>query len=214
MPVQHGQSDPEGPPRGANRKGEAKGFKSGSRYVYQKFLIVLTAIPCMLGRQTTDLDESCYSHIHTFCFDHAGQSRKADRKGKTLAEIEDEEGGPVKESMIGMAHINRAAKRKGEISDAKLLENVEQAEEELQVEEEDGIQFEAFNLIEERRRGHFDEAGNYVEREDKEEKEAVDAWLASEEGKLGLNINCNLYIYYTYIFFYIFLWSTHILFDH
>ena len=99
-----------------------------------------------------------------------------------MAEIEDEEGGPVRESMIGMAHFNRATKRKGEISDAQLLESVEEAEEELQVEEGDGIQFEAFNLIEERRRGHFDDAGNYVEHEDKEEKEAVDAWLASEEG--------------------------------
>ena len=35
---------------------------------------------------------------------------------------------------------------------------------------------------EERRRGYFDESGNYVEREDKEEAEATDAWLTSEEG--------------------------------
>lgn len=35
---------------------------------------------------------------------------------------------------------------------------------------------------EERARGFFDEAGNYVEREDKEEADAQDAWLQSDEG--------------------------------
>jgi hypothetical protein len=33
-------------------------------------------------------------------------------KGKTLAEIEEEEGGPVKESLIGMAHVKRASRRR------------------------------------------------------------------------------------------------------
>lgn len=38
-------------------------------------------------------------------------------------------------------------------------------------------------LQEERERGYFDEAGNYVEREDKDEAElAQDAWLQSDEG--------------------------------
>ena len=35
------------------------------------------------------------------------------KKGKTLEEIENEEGGPIKESMVGMAHNKRAARRKG-----------------------------------------------------------------------------------------------------
>lgn len=33
-------------------------------------------------------------------------------KGKTLNEIEEEEGGPVKESMVGMAAVQRALRRK------------------------------------------------------------------------------------------------------
>ena len=33
-------------------------------------------------------------------------------KGKTLAEIEADEGGPVRESMVGMAHAKRAMARK------------------------------------------------------------------------------------------------------
>jgi hypothetical protein len=33
-------------------------------------------------------------------------------KGKTLHEIEEEEGGPVKESMVGMAAVKRAIRRK------------------------------------------------------------------------------------------------------
>jgi hypothetical protein len=33
-------------------------------------------------------------------------------KGKTLHEIEEEEGGPVKESMVGMAAVQRAIRRK------------------------------------------------------------------------------------------------------
>lgn len=38
---------------------------------------------------------------------------------------------------------------------------------------------------EEREKGYFDDAGNYVEREDKDEAElAQDAWLQSDEGAL------------------------------
>jgi hypothetical protein len=36
----------------------------------------------------------------------------ANRKGKTLAEVEQEEGGPVKTSLKAMAHVKRAAQRK------------------------------------------------------------------------------------------------------
>lgn len=38
---------------------------------------------------------------------------------------------------------------------------------------------------EERRRGYFDEAGNYVERAEKDEDEVDDAWLQSDEGGWG-----------------------------
>lgn len=41
---------------------------------------------------------------------------------------------------------------------------------------------------EEREKGYFDDAGNYVEREDKEAAEATDAWLASEEGEQQLSM--------------------------
>lgn len=112
---------------------------------------------------------------------------KDHRKGKTLAELEYEEGGPVKESLVGMAQTKRAVKRRGgDVADTDLIENVEQAEEDLEEEEDDGIQLEAFNLKEERRRGYFDEAGNYVENE-KNDDAPDDAWLASDEGELHAN---------------------------
>lgn len=55
----------------------------------------------------------------------ADQQRKAARKGKTLEQIENEEGGPVKESQVGMAQTRRASKRKGAAADTDLLEDVE-----------------------------------------------------------------------------------------
>ena len=106
------------------------------------------------------------------------------RQSKSLEEMESEEGGPIKESLVGMAQTKRAAKRKGGgLADVDLVEDVERVEEELEVEEDDGIQLEAFNLKEERRKGYFDEAGNYVENEKEEDEETTDAWLASDEGK-------------------------------
>lgn len=77
----------------------------------------------------------------------AGKARKAARKGMTLEQIEAAEGGPVKESMVGMAHTRRAARRKGAaVGDTDIVEDVEDIEEELEQEEEDGIKLEAFNL--------------------------------------------------------------------
>jgi hypothetical protein len=39
---------------------------------------------------------------------------REERKGKTFAQIEEEEtGGTVREAMVGMAHAKRAVKRKG-----------------------------------------------------------------------------------------------------
>ncbi|KAL4436141.1 hypothetical protein ABPG77_005589 [Micractinium sp. CCAP 211/92] len=115
------------------------------------------------------------------------RQRKAVKKGKTLEQIEAEEGGPVKESMVGMAQTRRAAKRKagGGVDDTDIVEDVEGIEEELEQEEEDGIKLEAFNLKEERERGYFDDAGNYVEKADKDaEEDAKDAWLQSDEAKV------------------------------
>jgi hypothetical protein len=97
----------------------------------------------------------------------------------------------VRESLVGVAGSRRAARRKGDarVADAEvdLPDDVERVEEELEEEEDGGVgggrkevQLEAFNLKEERERGHFDEAGNYVERKEEEEE---DAWLASGEAK-------------------------------
>lgn len=115
----------------------------------------------------------------------ADKQRKAARKGMTLEQIEAQEGGPVKESMVGMAQTKRAAKRKGAVADTDLVEDVEGIEEDLEAEEEDGNKLEAFNLKEEREKGFFDDSGNYVEREDKDEKDVeADAWLQSDEAKV------------------------------
>ncbi|KFM25007.1 CD2 antigen cytoplasmic tail-binding protein 2 [Auxenochlorella protothecoides] len=113
-------------------------------------------------------------------------TRKNEKKGKTLEEMEKEEGGPVQESLVPMAQTQRAAKRKGaKDADTSILEvsELQRAEEELEAQEDDGVKLEAFNLKEERARGHFDEAGNYVQdaKGSDEEEEEEDAWLKSEE---------------------------------
>lgn len=47
-------------------------------------------------------------------------------KGKTLHEIEAEEGGPVKESMVGMAAVQRAIRRKKkEAGESRVCRNTE-----------------------------------------------------------------------------------------
>lgn len=73
-------------------------------------------------------------------------------------------------------------------SDTSILEvsELQRAEEELEAQEDDGVKLEAFNLKEERARGHFDEAGNYVQDvKGSDEEEEEDAWLKSEEGGSG-----------------------------
>ncbi|GLI71081.1 hypothetical protein VaNZ11_015992 [Volvox africanus] len=112
------------------------------------------------------------------------------RKGKTFAEIEAEEGGPIKESLVGMAHTKRALDRKKrdlEVGDTDVVTNTERYEEDtLEVEQEDGITFEPFNLKQEREEGYFDEDGNYVLRKQggEEGDDEKDAWLNSEEAKV------------------------------
>ena len=114
----------------------------------------------------------------------AAHPAKVHPKGKTLKEWEDEEGGPVKESLVGMAQVKRSVKRKSAAADTDLVADVQGVEEELEVEEEDGYKLEPFNLKEERQRGHFDDDGNYIEKEDKGEEEGQDAWLLSDEAKV------------------------------
>ncbi len=58
------------------------------------------------------------------------------KDGKTLAEIEEEEGGPIKESLVGMAHVKRAANRKAdgkEGDDTTIPTDVDKYEEAAQV---------------------------------------------------------------------------------
>lgn len=64
------------------------------------------------------------------------------------------------------------------VADTDLVENVEEVEEQLQEESDGGVALEPFNLVQERRAGHFDEGGNYVE--GKAEEEDTDAWLTSD----------------------------------
>ena len=66
---------------------------------------------------------------------------------------------------------------------------LEEVEEALEMDEDDGIKLEPFNLAQERQEGFFDEGGHYVERRDKDEEEAEkDAWFASTRGASGLQI--------------------------
>ena len=59
------------------------------------------------------------------------------------------------------------------------LEGVEEA---LEVEEDEGVTLEPFNLAQERHEGYFDEGGSYVETKAEEDEEERDAWLTSTEG--------------------------------
>jgi len=60
---------------------------------------------------------------------------------------------------------------------------LEEVEEALEMEEDDGMKLEPFNLAQERQEGFFDEEGHYVEKIDKDEVEAEkDAWFASTKG--------------------------------
>ncbi len=61
---------------------------------------------------------------------------------------------------------------------------LEEVEEALELEEDDGIKLEPFNLAQERQEGFFDDEGHYVEKRDKEEEEAEkDAWFSSTKGE-------------------------------
>uniref|UniRef100_A0A6U2DWE8 GYF domain-containing protein n=1 Tax=Chlamydomonas euryale TaxID=1486919 RepID=A0A6U2DWE8_9CHLO len=114
-------------------------------------------------------------------------SKEPKTKGMTLAQIEDSEGGPIKESMIATAQIKRAALRKkggkgvaDDDADVDMPEDVDQFEEDkAEVEQEGGVKIIPFSLQEERETGHFDEEGNYVE--EKENRDDMDAWLDSAE---------------------------------
>jgi len=66
--------------------------------------------------------------------------------------------------------------------DTDMPSHVEEAEEILDREEDDGVKLEPFNLAQERAEGHFDESGHYVENK-KDDTEETDAWLGSDDGK-------------------------------
>lgn len=111
-----------------------------------------------------------------------------ERNGRLEQEIEDN--GPIQESLVDVAHVKRAALRKGKVVDVEdtgLVADIQRAEEGFaihkDIERDHGIELEAFNLIEEREKGYFDREGNYVERKkvEEEEDEEADAWL--EDGK-------------------------------
>uniref|UniRef100_A0A7S2VV17 OCRE domain-containing protein n=1 Tax=Chlamydomonas chlamydogama TaxID=225041 RepID=A0A7S2VV17_9CHLO len=85
-----------------------------------------------------------------------------------------------------MAQVKRQANRKEKKAaedDTDMGGDVEGYEKDtLDVDEEDGVKFEPFNLKEERETGYFDESGNYVEK--REGREDRDAWLTSDEAKV------------------------------
>lgn len=138
-----------------------------------------------------------------------GRRRKAARleddsdeeEGRPPLEEEEErmqqqdDGGQIQEGLVAIAQKKRAAQRKGKVSNAEetdLVGNIEQAEEQYDaaqmrkedMEKEHGIELEAFNLVEERKRGYFDKDGNYMEEEEeKEDDEEADAWLDAGEEK-------------------------------
>ncbi|KAA6422389.1 MAG: hypothetical protein FRX49_07565 [Trebouxia sp. A1-2] len=64
--------------------------------------------------------------------------------------------------------------------DTDMPSHVEEAEEFLDREEDDGVKLEPFNLAQERAEGHFDESGHYVENK-KDDAEETDAWLGSDD---------------------------------
>ena len=72
------------------------------------------------------------------------------------------------------------------LADTELVgdDALEEVEEALELEEDDGIKLEPFNLAQERQEGFFDDEGHYVEKRDKEEEEAEkDAWFSSTKGE-------------------------------
>jgi hypothetical protein len=114
----------------------------------------------------------------------------SDEDGRPVGEVEAEsqEDGPIRESMVDVAQKRRADYRKGNKEDTGLVVNIENAEEVFEarkeeMEKEHGIELEAFNLIEERKRGYFDKDGNYIEKteDENDEEEEADAWVASGE---------------------------------
>eukprot|EP00232_Nephroselmis_pyriformis_P009422 CAMPEP_0182879302 /NCGR_PEP_ID=MMETSP0034_2-20130328/15888_1 /TAXON_ID=156128 /ORGANISM="Nephroselmis pyriformis, Strain CCMP717" /LENGTH=199 /DNA_ID=CAMNT_0025012233 /DNA_START=112 /DNA_END=707 /DNA_ORIENTATION=- len=103
----------------------------------------------------------------------------------------DDDKGPVREDLVGVAAKRRAMQRKEmeagmrNVDDTDEVEGVEGAEERYITggpeSGEAGELFEPFNLDEERQRGYFDAEGNYVEKDDEDEEHTADAWLKGVE---------------------------------
>ncbi|KAL3136915.1 hypothetical protein ABBQ32_006522 [Trebouxia sp. C0010 RCD-2024] len=111
----------------------------------------------------------------------------APAQGKANKELRSEadatEGGTVKEDLVTSAQHTRALQRKRKAKNAEdtdIPTHVEEAEELLDREEDDGVKLEPFNLAQERAEGFFDESGHYVENK-KDDADETDAWLGSED---------------------------------
>ena len=79
-----------------------------------------------------------------------------------------------------------------------MTSHVEEAEELLDREEDDGVKLEPFNLAQERAEGFFDESGHYVENK-KDDAEETDAWLGSEDGE-HQSVTLDLSMHLDYVF--------------
>lgn len=93
------------------------------------------------------IEHCAFSHLMAI----TDESKKKERKGKTLDEWEREEGGPIQESQVATAHTKRVSRRAeagGAAADTRILgvKDLEKAEQDLTVTEEDGIKIEPFNL--------------------------------------------------------------------
>eukprot|EP00884_Botryococcus_braunii_P004182 jgi/Botrbrau1/13765/Bobra.0056s0021.1 len=109
------------------------------------------------------------------------------KKGKpvklTDVEVEQNQGGTVRENMVALAQRERGKKRHG-YGETDFVEDVRDVEEDFRDEEEDNeVPLEPFNLQRERQEGYFDEGGHYVENK-KDNDEDQDPWLTSDEAKV------------------------------
>lgn len=132
---------------------------------------------------------------------HTASAAKADRKGLPVEQLEAQEDGPIKESLVAIAHKKRAFKRKApsHLEDTDLAPDIEAAEEEEEEggpsagnddDDNGGIKIEPFNMKEERSKGYFDEAGTYIEKgsEDEDDDDGEgggekDAWLQGDASR-------------------------------
>eukprot|EP00803_Ostreobium_quekettii_P004600 evm.model.scf_1052.3 EVM.evm.TU.scf_1052.3 scf_1052:26423-30595(-) len=111
----------------------------------------------------------------------AGKGKGKSKKEKAPVEVPE---GPVLEGLLENVHSRRVAQKRDHQGqgdeDTNFVANVRDIETNLEVAEEDGVKFEAFNFEAEREEGHFDEDGHFIWNETNEE--GKDAWLDSKDG--------------------------------